>query len=325
MTRGSNVFVFVALIATCSLIGACGDGQGASRSCEDEPTPAPTETGEPYGHVVPSDVGVSIGVGVVGPVPTKVYNGPLDPGEGTVIEDVIINGCLDINHPNITLRNVIVNCDGLYPLQIKNASDTLIEYSQLNCMSESKLFDVQDSQRTVIRNNEGTGCRDFFFIDGPLETLLVENNYFHSLVGGAEAHADGFQIGEFRTTTGDIIIRGNYFDPNNDAIGKTDLVFATNKCRANLLVENNFFNVWGWYTLRNSGEYSIFTVRNNIYSQDFKTEFRTDGSPARAYRHCDCNPAPSGGYSCNRYQDGSFIEQDYVSGDTHSIADCPSY
>ena len=62
-----------------------------------------------YGHVTPADVGVTIGVGVVGPVPTEVYTGTDTPAAGTTIENVIINGRINLYNDNITLRNVIIN------------------------------------------------------------------------------------------------------------------------------------------------------------------------------------------------------------------------
>jgi hypothetical protein len=328
----------MALIVSGSLIGACGDGEitATQRSSDGEPAPdqldvddlAPGVTGMPYVHVTPADVGVTLGVGVVAPVPTKVYTGPKSPAAGATIENVIINHELDINNPNITLRNVILNSSDDFPIQIKgdNATDTLIEYSEINCLTDGKVFDIVDAQRAIIRNNEVTGCQDFFFIEGPLDTLLVENNYMHTLIGDSGAHADGFQIGEFTTTTGLITIRGNYFDIDNDQISKTDLLFATGGSRNNILIENNFIPRWGWYTLRNGGEYSICTIRNNIYSNEFISLLQNqDESPSHAYRHAPDNPAPSGGYSCNRYENGDFIEQEYVSGDTHITTGCPSY
>ena len=282
-------------------------------------------SGEPYGHVVPADVGNTIGAGVVGAIPTTEYAGPMPIPSDTVVENVVINECVRFvdGAINVTLRNVIVNCDGLYPVYFEdNSSDITVEYSRIVCSSSSKTMRIRNSQRGIVRNNELIGCQDFFYIEGVLETLLIEDNYMHSLIGSPEAHADGFQIGQGQTCTGDITIRGNYFDPDNDTIGKTDILFATRENEAAVLMENNFFHEWGWYTLRCNGVYTPCTIRNNIYEQGLKTAFSAEGRPSAAYRHS--NPAP-GVFECNRYEDGDFIEQEYVKGVTHSINSCPNY
>ena len=83
----------------------------SSGTCIDaSPPPPPPPTGTPYGHVVPSDVGNTIGVGVVGPVPTTVYTGP-NPitVDGTTVENVVINEELKIQADNVTVRNCIID------------------------------------------------------------------------------------------------------------------------------------------------------------------------------------------------------------------------
>ena len=91
-------------------------------------------------------------------------------------------------------------------------------------------------------------------------------------------------------------------------------------------MENNFLARWGWYTLRNSGDGALFTVRNNIYSDAFVSLLPSfDASPTRAYRRWTGNPETGSVISCNRYENGNFVEQKYVEGDTHDITSCPSY
>ena len=50
------------------------DTQPEASDPQETPPPRPP-SGTPYGHVVPSDVGNTIGVGVVGPVPTTAVHG----------------------------------------------------------------------------------------------------------------------------------------------------------------------------------------------------------------------------------------------------------
>jgi hypothetical protein len=129
-------------------------------------------------------------------------------------------------------------------------------------------------------------------------------------------------------------IRGNYFDPNN-AISKTALLFSTGQDswnQTNILWENNFIPIWGAYTLWCSNSDSC-TVRYNVYRQDFKTKLgnrtsgtgrESDGYPNAAFKVSDVN-APFAIYRCNRYEDGDFIEDQYIDGPVHDTSNCPSY
>jgi hypothetical protein len=189
----------------------------------------------------------------------------------------------------------------------------------------------------TIRNSEITGGYDFHYIEGGLDGFLVENNYYHDLSAdpASGVHADGFQISEANHTTGQMTIRGNYFDPNN-GISKTALLFATgtpSTNNTNILWENNFIPIWGAYTLW-CGDSDSCVMRYNVYRQDFKTKLgqrtqgtgqESDGYPARAANFSPANAAASV-YRCNRYEDGDFIENQWIGGGvTHDISGCPSY
>ena len=90
-----------------------------------------------------------------------------------------------------------------------------------------------------------------------------------------------------------------------------------------ILMENNYFFPWGYYTLRCDGEAPACTIRNNIYDVSFKVALPAGPGPDRVARRN--SPAPMF-LECNRYSDGDFIEQQYISGDvTHVITGCPSY
>ena len=359
----------MAVSVSGALVGACRDGQisGTPRSSDgalldvdrpapgpldvDEPTPSPANadepapgvTGVPYGHVTPADVGVTIGVGVVAPVPTEVYTGPMTiTTAGTTIENVIINGRINLYADNITLRNVIINNNtASHTIRInENAESPIInnvkvEYSQINCTTEGKLISVRQATNVTVRNNEGKGCLDFHFMQRELDGFLSENNYYHSVTDSAGGHTDGYQIGSgggrpYPVTTGTLTIRGNYFDKNNSFTSPTDLLFGAGSPSTNqttVIMENNYFKVWGTYTLRCYDPDSCI-IRNNVYAQEFKTGLRGDGNPKRAAQFTDHNAANST-YQCNRYEDGDFIEQQYITNTTpevtHVTAGCPSY
>ncbi len=283
--------------------------------------PAEFQNG-PYKHVIPGDVGVKIGVGVVESTPTDVYTSSTMINVPTVIEHKVINGCLRIDANNVTIRNSIINCGGLYPVHVRNGrSNFIIEYSAINCTSSSKAFYFSSgAPNAMVAHNEISGCQDFFFINGNLNGLQVKNNYMHSLIGSSLAHADGFQIAEGGNSWGDIHIQGNYFDPDNPSIGKTDIIFATGNSAVDINFEDNYMEPWGHYTLRCHGDTQC-TIRNNVFSQAF------NGIRQNMLLSNSSKPAI---FSCNRYANSELVEeyyngQDLVHGAEHVSDNCPGF
>ncbi|HMR04400.1 MAG TPA: right-handed parallel beta-helix repeat-containing protein [Polyangiaceae bacterium] len=282
-------------------------------------------TGKPYGHVQPSDVGVSLGSGVTGAEPTSVYSGPMTVTSPAVIENVVINGCLVVDSDDVTIRNVVINCNGLYPVKATGHKNLTIEYSTIKCGSMSKVFLVQDYQDMTVNRNEITGCEDFFFVGGQVDGLNVTYNYMHTLNLTPASHADGFQIGEASATTGQITVRGNYIDPDA-AGGKTDVIFATNQAKNQIVIEDNFFAIWGLKTLRCGGEAQCF-VKHNVFAQGFQ-QMNQPGWNGKLLFMAATSPNPSS-FVCNRLEDGSLVVEmdsgvDRVGGADHVITGCPS-
>jgi len=260
--------------------------------------------GKPYGHVSPGDVGKTLGVGVKGPVPTATYTGPTTITSPTTIQDKVINGCLDIRSSNVTLRNVILKCSGLYPVDIRGLGQVIdnvvVEYSRLECDSYSKLFMVGDVTNLGVRNNEMKGCEDFFFVGGKVDGMKVTDNYMHGSKLTSASHADGFQIGEASTTTGTITVTGNMILADTPG-GRNGIMFATNYCKATINIENNYLDAWGYYVLRcNSTSFCL--VRHNVF----------DDSAAHP------TLISNGKIVCNRYESGTLIQSGTNTG-------CPSY
>ena len=280
----------------------------------------------PYGHVEASDVGVCIGVGVVAPAPTDAYTGPMTLTSATTIENVVVDGCLRVEGDGVTLRNVVINCDGLYPVRADGAANLTVEYSQVNCTSSSKVFLVDNFTNLTVRKNETTGCQDLFFVEGAVDGFTAEYNYFRDLNIDAAAHADGFQIGEFTRTTGQMTVRGNFFHPNSDG-GKTDIVFATNESAVDIVLEDNFFEIWGLRTIR-CGNESACTVRHNVYEQAFENIDYPGGVGKLLFMQVTSSEPAA--FECNRLEDGSLVEEmagnlDRVAGATHVTTGCPPF
>jgi hypothetical protein len=291
----------------------------------------PEDSGiRPYGHVKPSDNGVKLGVGVVAAAPTSAYTGPLRITTSGVIENVVIQGCLEIAADNVTLRNVSIRCGAPYPVLVKNVKKFVIEYSKIQGTSGDKDFYILNSTDVVVRRNDILGGEDFFFVSGPVDGLTVSENYMHALLLSAESHADGFQIGESAATTGTISIRGNYISadpPPGLADGITDILFATTNAQNTIVMEDNFFGIFGLKTLRCYGT-ATCTARRNVYAQGF-TVLNQPGAIGKLLFMEVQSPKPAV-FECNRLQNGALLSEfeegvDRVAGTTHIVANCPSF
>lgn len=283
--------------------------------------------GGPYVHVGPEDVGSVVGPGVVGAAPSTAYDGPLTITEPTTIENVTIDGCVRIESDDVVLRNVVITCGGLYPVRAEGYANAVVEYSRIECLSNSKVFLVSNYQNLTIRFNDITGCEDYFFVGGDVDGLQVAYNYMHHMNLTAESHADGFQIGEAAVTTGAIHIRGNWIGPEADG-GKTDTLFATNECAADITLEDNFFRIWGLKTLRCGGTTTSCTVRHNVYEQGFEV-LEPFGSIGKLLFYQGTSSGTHT-FECNRLEDGSLPPEvvdyvDRVAGADHVVDGCPPF
>lgn len=373
MSRKSGLFILM-LIASGCLSKACGDGQisASPRSSEGEPTPDQPNVDEPvsgvtdvpstvqpYAHVTPADIGVTIGVGVIAPIPTEAYTGSCTPAEGATIENVVVSGCstLNIYNDNITIRNSILNMPNTVGIRMGSgggspARNLLVEYSDISQQSHGKMFQAfngsgnGDYTNTIIRNNHLHGTDDYFYLEGPWDGAVFENNVIGPLFGTDEddEHADGWQLGEVAPIFGHMIFRGNYFDPQTLAT-KTAILFSTGPTSSTntVLFENNYLTVYGARTLWCLGP-AWCIIRHNVYSPFWEaaignrsTGAQCDGGGGAANPSCGypVNAAnfgdkpsanPTSEYTCNRYaSDGDFIEQQWVDGVTHDTAGCPAY
>jgi hypothetical protein len=317
--------------------GVWPDGCGSTVNCDtggetcDERVPGESCAGgqcvagaAPYVFVTPADVGVTIGPGVVAPVPTEVYSGPTTiEVNGTVIENVIFASCPWISANNVLFRNVIVNCnDGFFGVVINGANGVTIEYSTLRGGTDKSLW-LHNVANVTFYRNDIWGGEDWVYMDASLDNMRFEDNYMHHMLGGAGTHADGFQ---WEGTTGTtFVLRGNYFSVNNSGLENriTDLL-NIDYDSGFVTFENNFIaEPFGWYTLRYYNTPGGI-VRNNIFGQGFKTALPAGDSPSHAL-YAFPN-AGSTTFECNRYEDGTFVEPQYVNGDvTYIVSGCQSY
>lgn len=260
-------------------------------------TPLPPEP-LPSDYVTPDDVGVTIGVGVIAPAPTVHVGSQTLDTDGELLENVIVDGCVTVTADNVTIRNVVVNCDGYYPIKANEPgvqSGLNIHHSRIRSTFDTKLFLLNGITDVTIADNELVGGDDTVFADGNLDGFVFTRNYRHDPLGDETSHLDGFQLGEFDVTTGDFEISYNYFDEIPDGIGVTDLVFATNFSEMHIDIIGNYISEHGWYTLRAYNE-ATFTVEDNTIDvgvpwvallespgpHHFACNFFTNGTPVTA-------------------------------------------
>lgn len=253
------------------------------------PPPIPSE------YVTPADVGVTIGVGVIGPVPTPQVDGQKITTDGTVLENVIVDGCVTVEANNVTIRNVVINCAGYYPIKANESATRNglnIHHSRINGLIDAKLFLFNNITDVRVADNELVGGDDTVFADGALDGFVFTRNYRHDPLGDSSSHLDGFQLGEFGVTTGAMEISYNYFDEIPEDIGVTDLIFATNFAEVHIEVTGNYIAEHGYYTLRAYNKAQL-DVRNNTIQagvnraallnspgpHHFSCNFFTDGTP----------------------------------------------
>lgn len=221
----------------------------------------------PRAYVTPDDVGVTIGVGVIAGVPTTHVGSQTITTDGALLENVVVDGCVTIAADNITIRNVIVNCGGYYPIKANESTvrrGLNIHHSQINGLIATKLFLLNNITDVTIADNELVGGDDTVFADGELDGFVFTRNYRRDPLGDSSSHLDGFQLGEFGVTTGDFEISYNYFDEIPDGIGVTDLIFATNFSEMHIDVIGNYISAHGWYTLRAYNLAELTVVNNTI-------------------------------------------------------------
>ncbi len=259
----------------------------------------------PSDYVTPGDVGVTIGVGVIAPAPTAVVSSQRITEAGSLLENVVVDGCVTIEADNVTIRNVVINCAGYYPIKASESalrSGLNIHHSRINGLIDAKLFLFNNITDVRVADNELIGGDDTVFADGNLDGFTFTRNYRHDPLGDESSHLDGFQLGEFGVTTGDMEISYNYFDEIPDNIGVTDLVFATNFAEVDIAVTGNYIAEHGWYTLRAYNKATL-DVRNNTIEAGVNRVALLD------------SPGPHF-FACNYFDDGSPVMPEDIAGST---------
>lgn len=184
---------------------------------------------------------------------------------GTVVEGKIINGCVNIEAPNVTIRKSKINCDWAFAVrslpQDYSGGGLLLEDVEISCLGSTATA-VASYGFTARRLNVHS-CENAFSIDN---TATMEDSYIHDLTVTQDSHTDGIQLGSdvFNVT----VSHNTILSP---APGGTSAIIGDTGNFSNVLLTNNLF-AGGAYTLYcpiNGG--SNYRVTNNHFSRQFNS------------------------------------------------------
>jgi len=274
--------------------------------------PTASTTSSPFngGYVTSFSVGGSVGVGTVGPVPTEVVGSQTINTARTVLENVVVDGCVTINADNVTIRNVAINCNGFHGIQDNASNGTTIENVTIDCLNNpAKGIHFFQASNFTVDSTEITRCDDQFFIDGGLGNSAITNSVFHNQMTATKAHTDGMQIGEFEITTGTLTVSGNWWEYNRTGCCANAVLFATKHSALTINLHHNYIDGdFGAHTLR--------CVPNATCNIDYNT---LNGQPGGRFFQSTQN---NGTAHCNRYTTGQLIPNNLYTGITINNTNC---
>lgn len=199
--------------------------------------------------------------------------------QGAVIQDLDINGCIQVKADNVVIRNVRINCGGFYGIKANfGYQNLLIEDVEI---VGTKAAGIIGSDFTVRRANIHDVEADAI---KSRHNVLIESSWIHRLGTKVGSHSDGVQM----VAGGDVIIRGNSIDMPYSLSGYTNsqcIIIQTGIGTIdNILIESNWLNGGGYCVQINDknkgfGPPTNVVIRNNKFGRDCQFGiFRFGGS-----------------------------------------------
>lgn len=198
-------------------------------------------------------------VGVPAGVTLTDYAGPLSVRTaGTVIDGKMINGCLDIEAANVTIRNSSIVCGsasdiaGIFADNAPATANLRIEHVEINCVT-GKRHGIWGHSMIVT----GTYIHD---CENGLEVnanSTIIGNYLMAREGDPSAHGDDIQS----QGGGNVVIRGNTFAGLNPI---TSSIISNPDLNNGWTIENNFFSA-GAFTVYCPENGTGWIVRGNRF------------------------------------------------------------
>ena len=190
---------------------------------------------------------------------------------GTVIEGVVINGSINIQADNVTLRNFVIRSDGLYGINVRSGTGHVFEDGLIHGPRSSGILGGDfTARRLEITHTGADGIK-------ARRNFVIENSWMHSLGYIDGAHADGIQM--VGGDEGNGIIRYNFFDMRNDvpipgenrnyAASQCIIIQTNNGSIDDILIKGNWFDGAGFQVLINerndNGAPTNITITENIF------------------------------------------------------------
>lgn len=201
--------------------------------------PTPPSTPNPEEPAAPDERPGPENTGPIGELSSQ--SGSINVTEdGAIIENIDLDGCINVRANNVTIRNMRIDCGSFYAIRIYSGFEqTLIEdVEMINMQSSGILGSDFTVRRANIHDSGGDALK-------PGSNVVVEASWLHKLGTIEGSHSDGIQM----VSGSNVRIIGNFFDMPNIA-GYTNsqcIILQTNNGPVdNIVVENNWLNGGGW-------------------------------------------------------------------------------
>lgn len=187
--------------------------------------------------------------------------------DGYVLEDVDIQGNVEIHADNVTIRNFRINTTHWFGIDIKGgAKNTLIEDGEITGPKASGIRGSNYTARRLHVHNMGA---DAF---KAVENVLIEQCLIEDLGYISKSHADGVQV----SSGGNIMIQWNCFDlPHNEPGFKNShaVIIQTDFGPVDdVFVADNWINGGGFSVqsrLKKHGTPTNVSIVRNIFGRQF--------------------------------------------------------
>lgn len=227
--------------------GLYGEGVGRGAEAKEPAVPKSRLTGWPdvSNTGVPSDTKLA---------PSKALTIDRD---GVVIESLDIDGMVNVNASNVTLRRCRIRVASFWVVKIqKGATGVTVEDCEIDGVGSNNDGSNGILGSGVFQRNNIFNVENGVTLDGGAPTVIMDN-YIHDLLASGSPHYDCIQIDG---NVSDVVIRHN--TAINDYI-QTSAVMIDNGFGpiSNILVENNLL-IGGAFTIYVDGQFNASPITN---------------------------------------------------------------
>lgn len=229
-----------------------GSSSNAPASGSSTPSKGSTVFGKSDGTPPPTQQSSLRPDGVGAPTDGLTSTGSLTVTDaGSTIENKKIDGCVEINAPDVTVRDSVITCDGYFGVKVADGvSGTVIENVTMNGTGP----DGAEGSIGILGTAKVNLCDIFGFENGvvPSDGSVITNSYLHDLDAPGDPHVDGIQMDG---KISGVRIESNVIDVSNE--GTTSAVMMDNEFGplSDIEVKNNVL-LGGTYTVYVDGKFT---------------------------------------------------------------------